>query len=246
MTRGAKCKPNLLGVEIMLAARNELPGVHLLLVEGQTLMLLKALERDEIDLAITYDVGEQPGILRVPLIKDELLLVSAPRPGLTEAPILFADAVRQDLVLGGGGDALRQLVQATADRLSLPLRVTFEASSVTAIRSLLLQENIATIMAYGSAAEDIRAGRLVGRRITAPALGRTLYLARSLRRALFLNESALIDLLGRAMRHLVEVMGPLAKPLPSLDEPLSRAVDSRALPGAEDPDEASRDNPPEA
>ncbi|HWX47105.1 MAG TPA: LysR substrate-binding domain-containing protein [Roseomonas sp.] len=235
MTNGVT---NLLGVEIMLAARRELPGVQLLLVEKQTLMLIEALERDEIDLAITYDVAERPGLLRVPLIEDELLLVSAARPGMTDEPVTFAEVARHDLVLGGERDALRQMVQATAERLDIPLRIPFEASSVAAIRSLLLKEDVATIMAYGSAVEDIQAGRLVGRRITAPVLGRTLYLVRSLRRALFLNESALIDVLGRAMQHLVEAMGPLARPLPSLAGPLSGTVDRLSLPRAEGAEEA--------
>ncbi|EHM03190.1 LysR substrate binding domain protein [Acetobacteraceae bacterium AT-5844] len=227
MTNGVT---NLLGAEIMLAARAQLPGVQLLLVEKQTLMLIDALERDELDLAVTYDVADRPGLLRVPLLEDELLLVSAAGPDVTDAPVTFQEALRHDLVLGGERDGLRQLVQGTADRLAVPFRLAYEASSVAAIRSLLLKEPVATIMAYGSAVEDIRAGRLVGRRIGAPPLKRTLYLVRSLRRALFLNESALIDLLGRAMLQLVDAMCPLARALPSLSAPLSQTVDRLSVP----------------
>jgi LysR family nitrogen assimilation transcriptional regulator len=222
MTNGVT---NLLGAEIMLAARETLPTVQLLLVEKQTLMLIDALEREEIDLAITYDVADRPGLLRVPMAEDELLLVCAAGPDITDAPVTFQDALRYDLVLGGERDGLRQLVQGTAERLAVPFRLAYEVSSVAAIRSLLFKEPVATIMAYGSAVEDIRAGRLVGRRIIASPLKRTLYLVRSLRRALFLNESALIDLLGRAMLQLVEAMHPLARALPSLSAPLSEAVD---------------------
>ncbi|KAA2211574.1 LysR family transcriptional regulator [Teichococcus oryzae] len=227
---------NLLGVTLMLSAREELPSVHLLLVEGQTLNLVEALEREEIDFAVTYDVAERPGLLRVPLMEDELLLVSAPRASLAES-VAFGELAQEELVLGGERDALRRLVQLTADKLNVPLRISFEASSVAAIRSLLFREQVATIMAFGSAAEDIQAGRLVGRRIVSPSLRRTLFLARLIRRPLFLNEGALIDLLGRAMSGMVEAMGTLATPLPSLSAPLSRTVDQMALP------EADRDAP---
>lgn len=227
MTNGVA---SLLGAELMLAAREALPGVQLLLVEKQTLMLIDALERDEIDLAITYDVADRPGLLRVPLVEDELLLVCAAGPDVTDTPVTFQDALRQDLIQGGERDGLRQMVQGTAERLSVPFRVAYEASSVAAIRGLLFKHPVATIMAYGSAVEDIRAGRLVGRRIEAPALKRTLYLVRSSRRALFLNESALIDLVGRAMLQMVDVMRPLARALPSLSAPLSKAVDRLSAP----------------
>lgn len=69
---------NIVGRDLVLQARRDLPGVELSLVEERTAVLIDALERHEIDIALAYEVHERPGLLRVPLLEEETLFVAAP------------------------------------------------------------------------------------------------------------------------------------------------------------------------
>jgi len=215
----------LLGREIVVATRRELPSVHVSVVEEMSVVLMDALERDEIDIAFAYDVHERPGLLRVPLLEEELLFVTSAGEPASDEPIEFADVIRRPLVLPGQRDVVRRQMDATARRLAIEINVPMDVSSIAAIRSLVAEGDATTVMPFGSAVEDIERGRLRGRRIVNPTLRRTLYFARSLRRAPIKREGDLLDLLGRKVVGFAERLGPLAKPLVALDGPLSAAVD---------------------
>jgi DNA-binding transcriptional LysR family regulator len=68
-------------------------------VEEMSVVLMDALERDEIDIAFAYDVHERPGLLRVPLLEEELLFVTSAGEPASDEPIEFADVIRRPLVL---------------------------------------------------------------------------------------------------------------------------------------------------
>ena len=69
---------NIVGRDLVLQARRDLPAVELSLVEERSGVLLDGLERHEIDIALAYEVHERPGLLRVPLLEEETVFVSAP------------------------------------------------------------------------------------------------------------------------------------------------------------------------
>jgi LysR family nitrogen assimilation transcriptional regulator len=215
----------LLGRDVVIRARAELPSVHLSLIEEMSTILMDALERSEIDIAFAYDVHDRPGLLRVPLLEEELLFVTSASEPASDAPIEFAEVIRRQLVLPGARDVVRRQVDATARRLAIDADVPLEVSSLGAMRALVAQGDAATIMPYGSALEDLERGKLVGRRIVNPTLTRTLYFARSLRRAPIKHEGALLDILGDMIRRFAEKLGPLAARLPTLERPLSAIVD---------------------
>jgi LysR family nitrogen assimilation transcriptional regulator len=215
---------SLVGRDIVMAASKELPAIQLSLVEEMSVVLMDSLEREELDLTIAYDVNERPGLLRVPLIVEELLFVTMPTdPPVTE-PIEFSELVAQPLVLPSRRDVVRQQLEGTAKRLALAANVIMEVASISAMKSLVAHGNAVTIMPFGSVAEDIKSGRLAARRIVNPPLLRTLYLARSLRRAAFKHEDELLDFLGRMTQVFGDQLGVLATRLPSLDRPLSLVV----------------------
>jgi len=116
-------------------------------------------------------------------------------------------------------------MDATARRLAIEINVPMDVSSIATIRSLVAQGDASTVMPYGSALEDIERGRLRGRRIVNPTLRRTLYFARSLRRAPIKREGELLDLLGRMFASFADRLEPLAKRLPPLEGSLAAAVD---------------------
>lgn len=214
---------NLVGRDLILQARRDLPAVNLSLVEERSVVLVDALERHEIDVALAYEVHERPGLLRVPLVEEEMLFLSS-AAGLSaqqlRQPIEFSQLAGHELVLPGRRDGVRQQVLATAKRLALDLKVMLDVSSISMMKNMVAHGDAAAVMPYGNAIDDIERGRLAGRRIVNPAIKRTLYLVRSLRRAPFKYESELLELLRSACLQFAAKLGELAHGLDALDQPL--------------------------
>ncbi|WP_051244179.1 LysR family transcriptional regulator [Azohydromonas australica] len=218
---------NLAGRDLVLRARERLPGVKLEIVEERSLVLLDALERHEIDVALAYEVRERPSLMRVPLIEEELFFVSQGPGGsqaCAEPPIEFAELVRRELVLPRQRDGVRQQVLATAKRMALELRIVEDVSSISLMKEMVARGDAASVMPYGNAVDDIENGRLRGRRIVNPTVKRTLYLVRSLTRAAFEHEEAFLTLLSQSVSQVAQRMGPLATRLDPLDRPLGQTL----------------------
>ena len=213
---------NVMGSKIFVDARDALPNVHLSIVEEMSYILIEALERDEIDLAIAYEVPDRPALLRSPLLEEELVFVAAPGALPVASPdpgappretIDMGDVLEHELVLAGERDPVRQLVVAAAERLALPLKVGFEATSVSMMKSLVMKGNAASVMPRGSVESEIDRGLLEAMRITNPVVTRTLYLVRSSRRAPFQAEAEISDFMVAMVDNFAERMGRLVHKL---------------------------------
>lgn len=234
---------NIVGRDLVLQARRDLPAVELSLVEERSVVLVEALERHEIDIALAYEVHERPGLLRVPLLEEELLFVTAPgtprrvrraakpvraQGRRVDSPIGFAELATHPLVMPGPRDGVRQQVLATAKRLAVPLQVTLDVSSVSMMKNMVARGDAAAIMPYGNVIDDVRRGAIVGRRIADPPLKRAMYLVRPMSRAAFEDESGVLDLIERICRQYVETLGVLATPLGALRGGALRTAATRA------------------
>lgn len=218
---------NMVGRDLILRSRHDLPAVTLSLVEERSVVLVDALERHEIDIALAYEVHERPGLLRVPLVEEEILFVSAASKighDQLHEPIEFSELATHGLVLPGQRDGVRQQVLATAKRLALELNVMLDVSSISMMKNMVAHGDAAAVMPFGNAIDDIESGRIAGRRIVNPTLKRTLYLVRSRRRAPFKYENELLELLAATCVQFAERLGPLAKRLEALDQPLSATL----------------------
>lgn len=165
----------LLGPNLLIDAREQLPGVHLSLVEERSVVLLEAIERGQIDIAFGWNAPDRPDIERTALLEEDLLLVTAPNEAGGEGPVSFAEALSHDLAIAGERGVIRNIVEAEARRLSLRVKLAFEVHSVSAMKALIARGGAATIMPYSLAPREITNGDLTARRIDRPALTRTLY-----------------------------------------------------------------------
>ncbi|RYX91805.1 MAG: LysR family transcriptional regulator [Comamonadaceae bacterium] len=217
----------MVGRELVMQSRRDLPAVKLSLVEERSVVLVDGLERHEIDIALAYEVHERPGVLRIALIEEELLFVSAP-PRAGDAPLAasidFSELAGHGLVLPGKRDGVRDQVLGTARRLAIDLNVMLDVSSISMMKNMVAHGDACAVMPYGNAIDDIARGQLAGRRITHPALKRTLYLVRSIRRAPFRYEGELLEVLSGICRQYVQKLGPLARTLEALDQPLASSL----------------------
>lgn len=218
----------LIGRSILTDVQAAFPTFQLSLVEEMSAVLVDAMERDEVDIAFAYDVSERPGLLRIPLLEEEVLFVQAAERSTESGPIEFSRVLEHTLVLPNSRDTIRMRVQEVAERLALDVNIGFEASSVTALKQMVLEDDVATIMPYACIKQEMDRGIMTGRRITNPVIRRTLYFVKGLRQGHFLRDREVIDYLGKAVNQFSEILGPLATPLTAMEESLGKLSEKRA------------------
>lgn len=200
----------LFGAGLMMRVRSDMEGVSLSVVEEMSFVLIDAIERDEIHLALAYEVPDRTGLARVPLLDEELLFVTAASD--ETGPIAFAEVLDHTLALAGERDHVYQLVLRSAEATGRTPKVGFEASSVGIMKSLVMEGSVASVMPFGSVIGEMGRGELTGRRIEGGDLVRTLYLLHSLRRPPLIHEAELAELIKLQIRSALGRVAPMVVP----------------------------------
>jgi LysR family transcriptional regulator, nitrogen assimilation regulatory protein len=203
---------NLIGYELLVEAREALPQVFISLTEELGFALIDAMKRGELDLALCYEVEDEPSLHAKPVFEEELLFVTA-LSDVPPGPIAFADALAYPLTIPCERDLIRRIVENAALRMGLRVKVAFEVNSPLAIKTMLLRESASTIVPYGAVADEIAAGRLHGRRLVNPVLARKLFLVRPSGKPAFHHEAAINAFMGRMASKLGGKIGELMRPL---------------------------------
>lgn len=206
----------LLGPDLLLQAQRDVPGLSISLVEERSPVLLEALEAGHIDVAYLYNVEERRGLTRRAVIEEDLLLVTAagnaPAKDGAEA-ISLAQALDHELVIAGERGVIRKIVEAEAARLSLQLRLAFEVHSVSSMKALVARGTAASIMPWSLAADELRSGALLARRIDRPRLTRVLYRVEAANRRGPADHAELQSFLDAVASRMLELIGPYARSL---------------------------------
>ena len=202
----------VIGSEIALIVREQLPQVSLSIVEAMSHVLVETLVRDEVDFILCYDVPDLPQLSRVALLQDDLVLVTLPGP-LKGQPIALVEALEDSLAMPEEGDTVRTLVTRTARDLGLDVKIAHEVRSVSAMKSLVSRGAASSILPYFAVLDEVRAGTLDARPITMPALRRTLFLTHAKQSGPFRSEAGLTGAVRASLTGLIEALGPLVHPL---------------------------------
>jgi LysR family nitrogen assimilation transcriptional regulator len=202
----------MVGSEIAVTVREQLPQVLLSISEAMSHILIETLLRNEVDFILCYDVPDLPQLSRVALLQDDLVLVTLPGPRKGE-PIAFVDALDESLAMPEQGDSVRNIALRTARELGLELKVAYEVRSISAMKNLVARGAASSILPYFSVIDEVKAGKLDARPIITPALRRTLFLVSSRQRGPFKNEAGLTGAVRSSLAGLIEALGPLAQAL---------------------------------
>lgn len=202
----------IIGTEIVLTAREQLPLVSLSLVEAMSHVLTETLARGETDLILCYDVPDLPQFSRIPIFQDDLVLVTLPRKPIRQ-PIPFAEVLDRDLAMPEEGDTVRNAVAKAARDAGKELRIAYEVRSIFAMKSLVSRGAAASVLPYFSVIDEVRDGKLDARQIVNPSIRRTLYLTTSPQRAPFRNVDGLVRAIRSSLAIVTDALGPLAHPL---------------------------------
>jgi LysR family nitrogen assimilation transcriptional regulator len=202
----------IVGTEIAMVARERLPGVSLSMVEAMSHVLADTLARGETDFILCYDVPDLPHISRMPMLEDDLVLVTLP-DGEKRQPVSFAEMLKLDLAMPEEGDTVRSAVARAAREMKRELRIAYEVRSISAMKNLVSRGAAAAVLPFFAVIDEVRDGKLDARQIIEPSIRRTLYLATSDKRGPFRNADRLASAIRASLTIVTQALGPLANPL---------------------------------
>jgi LysR family nitrogen assimilation transcriptional regulator len=214
---------SLIGYDLLVEARRDLRQVFLSVTEELGYALLDAMKRGELDLALVYEVEDESWLSARPIFEEELLFVTA-RADVAPGPITFADALGHALILPCARDLVRKLIDGAASSRGVKLQLAFEVNSPAAIKTMVLREGASTIVPYGAVADEIRAGRLQGRRIVEPQIVRRLYLVHPAGARGFQQDAQIEAFMQRMIGKLAQAVGELTRPVAAEAMPPRKAL----------------------
>ena len=149
------------------------PKVDVKLITGSSQRLLQELRSGGADLGfLTLPVNE-PDIVAVPAMEEELLVVTHPsHPLAKNKRIVSQDLVRQPFVLFESGSNTRRLIDEFFVREMIQPEIVMETENVEILKALVRTEIGITIIPYEAAAREVRSGQLFCSRIAGVSLAR--------------------------------------------------------------------------
>ncbi len=168
--------------------RERFPRATLTMVEGLSTYTLEWLAQGRIDCAVVYNAAPAPAFELLPVLQEELYLVSArsgsPSGRLVGRPVSPGDVAKHELVIPSRPHAIRMRVETALAEAGLKPRVGLEIESVPAILDLVQRHPLHAVLSINAIAGSGLAERFRARPIVAGrvALAATLWIATSAQR----------------------------------------------------------------
>lgn len=210
---------------LLKAFRRDHPGVDVKLIPGPTPRLIRQLRAGTADLGLLTLPVDDPHLVSVPVMREELLLVTAPTHPLAKRKrVTPQDLVGQPFVLFEAGSGSRKAIEEFFVREQIAPKVVTETENVEIIKALVQIGMGITIIPYQAVAREVRARQLFCARIAGQQMVR---------------ETGWVHLrLNRVPRAVQEMMRTLERVRPKLK--LSPGGSPRRQsPAASEPSEAS-------
>lgn len=168
---------SMVALDVMKAARKDLPGVHLTIVEALSPALIERVFSGTVDLALTYNPPRDARLDIQLLHEEDLYLVGTPDMiGRSSGPIAFS-AIPQKSVIGlTPMPASRAIIQTQVLRNQITPSMTLEVDSLSALRMALEAGLGCAILSRATVLADLAAEKYHARRIVDPPLSRSLAL----------------------------------------------------------------------
>lgn len=168
----------LVGTDLQLLASRAFPRIALSPLEAPSFALADAVAREELDLALAYDVEPLPGLSIMPVMREELLFVRARESDKPSSPVDLGSVLASRLALGGCRDVARRALARALGTAPAELPLAFEMQSVSAIRELVLRGEATSVLPIGAVAAEVAAGRIQVHRIIGTTATMTLHVVR--------------------------------------------------------------------
>lgn len=170
-----------LALPLLTAVRAAYPEISLQLTEELSGNLIEQLKSGRINLAVLFDDGQLGAFATTPLVEEEMLFIA--RTGSQFLPrrktVSLADAVRVPLILPGVQHGVRPRIEQLARNAGLSLDNVIDINSVAILKSALLADIGATILAVAPLLTEVRQQAMVALPVRDARLSRTLALCAS-------------------------------------------------------------------
>ena len=158
---------------LLKAFRKEHPQVEVKLTPGATPRLIRQLRSGAADLGLLTLPIDDPNLVTVPVMREELLLVTAPtHPLAKRKQILPRDLIGQPFVLFEAGSNSRKAIEAFFIREQIAPKVVTETENVEIIKALVMVGMGIAIIPYQAVAREVRSRQLFCARIAGQQLVR--------------------------------------------------------------------------
>jgi LysR family nitrogen assimilation transcriptional regulator len=184
----------------------ELPDVAVRIMDGWTGFIVEWLLLGRLDIGVIYDYATRSNLLQVePLATERQFLVCKAGDPVARHPraVTLKDLSALPLVLPSREHGLRLAFERQMETAGLSPRVDRELESVIAIKQLVQNEAIYSVLPHGEIANELAAGRLAAVK-TKPALERTLSLAWPRERTVDEAMRGLIGMIRNETERLIE------------------------------------------
>ena len=149
------------------------PNVEVRVAPGATPRLIRRLRSGAADLGLLTLPVDDPQLVSVPVMREELLVVTGPQhPLARKRQITPQDLVRQPFVLFESGSNSRRTIDAFFEREQIEPKIVTETENVEIIKALVRVGLGITIIPYQAVAREVRAGYLSCGRIAGQQLVR--------------------------------------------------------------------------
>jgi DNA-binding transcriptional LysR family regulator len=158
---------------LLKAFRRAHPNVDVKLTPGNTPRLVRQLRAGNADLGLLTLPVDDSNLVSVPVMREELLLVTAAQhPLARKREVRPQDLVRQPFVLFESGSASRGTIEQFFLKEQIAPKVITETENVEIIKELVKIGMGVSIIPYQAVAREVRAGQLACARIAGQQLVR--------------------------------------------------------------------------
>jgi DNA-binding transcriptional LysR family regulator len=158
---------------LLKAFRRDHPNVEVKLTPGPATRLVRHLRAGSADLGLLTLPIDDPALVSIPVMREELLLVTAPQhPLARKKRIEPRDLIGQPFVLFEAGSGSRRTIEAFFVKEQIAPTVVTETENVEIMKALVRINMGITIIPYQAVAREVRAGHLFCARIAGQELVR--------------------------------------------------------------------------
>lgn len=145
------------------------PGVKVSLSVGNSQAVLAGIVDFTLHAGLIAGRPDDPQLISRPLIRDQMLVVLPPDHRLAKKTVVAIRDLRDvPMILREPGSTTRHLIERAFGAHGLRVDPAMELESNEAIKSAVADGLGAAIMAHAAVAQDLAAGRLIGRRLREP------------------------------------------------------------------------------
>jgi LysR family nitrogen assimilation transcriptional regulator len=171
---------------LVTAFRQRFPKATLSVVEGLSTYVLEWLTIGRVDCAVVYNVAPSAAIDLVPVLDEQLYLVSARGKArgskLIGSPVTLAEVAERELVIPSLPHSIRMLLETALANEGRKARVALEIESVPAILDLVQQGQAHAVLSLNAIQSSGQADAFFVQPIHKPKMTTTLWIATSSQR----------------------------------------------------------------